>query len=300
VTSITEWIIEQVATRTGVPASSVDPGVRFKSLGLGSLDVTSILSQLSAMVGRPLSPTLGWEYPTPEALGRHLSAPIRQIARIAPRDIFNSADEPIAIVGLSCRFPRATDKESFWALLRDGVDAIGEVPKDRWDLDSLYDPDPSAPGKMATRWGGFLDEVDRFDPIFFGIAPREAVQMDPQRRLALELSWEALEDAGIVPATLLDSRTGVFLGAMWMDYARLAVGAGEQIVQHTATGLDLSIIAARISYTLGAVGPSLTVNTACSSSLVALHHACEAIRSGTTLALAGGVNLLLAPEARSR
>ncbi|WP_191062525.1 type I polyketide synthase, partial [Geminicoccus harenae] len=205
-------------------------------------------------------------------------------------------DEPIAAVGLSCRVPGAADPEAFWRLLMDGVDAIREVPAERWPIGRLFDPDPARPGRMSTRFGGFLDGVDRFDAAFFGISPREAAQMDPQQRLALELAWEAFEDAGWRPSLLAGRRAGVFLGTMWSDYARLLAGP-EGIVQHTATGQDTSIISARISYALGLEGPSLTVNTACSSALVAVHLACQSLRSGESeLALAGGVHLVLAPE----
>ncbi len=204
--------------------------------------------------------------------------------------------EPIAIVGIACRFPGAPDPESFWRLLAEGRDAVRETPAGRWPT-SLYDPDPSRPGTMSTKWGGYLDSVDRFDPLAFGISPREAAAIDPQQRLLLELAWEALEDAGIPPDSLLGSRTGVYVGAMWTDYAWLAGGSLESYTPHTATGQDTSILAARVSYTLGLEGPSLTVNTACSSSLVALHLACQGLASGDSrVALAGGVNLILAPE----
>jgi acyl transferase domain-containing protein len=179
--------------------------------------------------------------------------------------------------------------------LCEGGDAVREVPEDRWDLRSFYDADTAAAGKMSTRWGGFLEHVDRFDAQFFGISPREAIQMDPQQRLMLELSWEALEDAGILPDTLRGSRTGVFFGAMWNDYARLC--PTETIAQHTATGQDSSIIPARTSYALGLEGPSIAVNTACSSSSVAIHLACQSLHAGeSALALVGGVNLIIAPE----
>ena len=204
--------------------------------------------------------------------------------------------EPIAIVGMACRFPKAPDLEGFWRVLRDGVDAITEVPADRWDAAALYDEDVEAPGKMRTRWGGFLDHVDGFDASFFAISPREAVQMDPQQRLMLELSWEALEDAGIRPPALNGTRTAVFFGAMWDDYAMRRAGNLDAIGQHTATGQELSLIAARVSYVLGLRGPSLTLGTASSSSLVAVHMACQSLRAGDAdLALVGGVNLILSP-----
>ncbi|WP_437338830.1 type I polyketide synthase [Sorangium sp. So ce394] len=205
--------------------------------------------------------------------------------------------EPVALIGMAGRFPGAPSVEDLWKLLCDGAEAIRDVPADRWDAEAYHAPDPAAPGKMLTRAGGFLGEVDRFDAAFFGISPREAAHMDPQQRLALEASWEALEDAGIPAAGLTGSATGVFLGAMWRDYGRLPGARGEAISQHTATGNDLSILAARVSYALGLEGPSVALNTACSSALVAVHLACQSLRAGeSSLALVGGVNLMLSPE----
>ena len=201
---------------------------------------------------------------------------------------------------MGCRFPGgAVTPEKFWELLHDGVDAISEVPADRWDIDAFYDPDPEAPGKMQTRWGGFLRDVDRFDPQFFGISPREAASMDPQQRLLLEVSWEALEQAGQAPDSLAGSKTGVFVGISANDYVQLQVRAGEmgQLSAYSGTGSALSVAAGRLSYVLGLQGPSLSVDTACSSSLVAVHLACQSLRAGECgLALAGGVNLILLPE----
>ncbi|MGC0421378.1 SDR family NAD(P)-dependent oxidoreductase [Embleya sp. AB8] len=204
----------------------------------------------------------------------------------------------VAIVGISCRLPKAADPAAFWRLLRDGVDAITEVPADRWDIDAYYDPDPTASGRVSTRHGGFLDRVDGFDPAFFGIAPREAVSMDPQQRLILELSWEALEDAGIVPGTLAGRAIGVFIGATLDDYATLLHRHGpDAITRHSLTGVNRGIIANRVSYTLDLHGPSLTLDTAQSSALVAVHAAYESVRRGESeLAVAGGVNLNLVPE----
>ncbi|MGH7435757.1 MAG: type I polyketide synthase, partial [Polyangiaceae bacterium] len=202
-----------------------------------------------------------------------------------------------AIVGIACRFPGASDPEAFWELLRLGVSAVRETPRDRWDVSKVYDPDRTVPGKVATRWGGFLDDVAGFDAQFFGVSPREAIEMDPQQRLMLELSWEALEDAGVPPTSLKDTRTGVFFGAMWGDYGTLPEARMDRAVQHTATGRDLSIIPARVSYTLGLLGPSMAINTACSSSLVAVHLARQSLLRGESrLALAGAVNLMLSLE----
>ncbi|MUH00294.1 SDR family NAD(P)-dependent oxidoreductase [Scytonema sp. UIC 10036] len=203
--------------------------------------------------------------------------------------------EPIAIIGLGCRFPKANDPEAYWQMLRDGVDAMTEVPSDRWDIDAYYDPNPDAAGKIYTRNAAFLDRVDQFDPQFFGIAPREAVNMDPQQRLLLEVSWEALENAGIAPEKLVGSQTGVFLGIMNLDYYQM-VTTPDLINSHTATGNAFSATSGRLSYTLGLQGPCMAIDTACSSSLVAVHLACQSLRTKEChLALAAGVNLILTP-----
>jgi len=205
--------------------------------------------------------------------------------------------EPIAIIGVGCRFPGARNPEAFWQLLCNGVDAITEVPADRWDVDALYDPTPGSRGKMSTRWGGFLEQVDQFDSQFFGIAPREAVYMDPQQRLLLEVAWEALEDAGQVVEQLVRTSTGVFIGISSSDYNQLLPRGYSAINAYMGTGNAFSIAANRLSYLFDLRGPSMAIDTACSSSLVAVHLACSSLRSGeSNLALAGGVNLLLSPE----
>lgn len=209
-----------------------------------------------------------------------------------------AAREPIAIVGIGCRFPGdSNDADSYWRLLRDGVDAISEVPEERWDIEAFYDRDPSAPGKMTTRWGGFLNGIDGFDPEFFGITPREATCMDPQHRLLLEASWEALEHAGIPPSDLAGTRTGVFMGFINADYQALLAPNLEAMDIFSAAGCASSVLANRISYALNLHGPSLALDTACSSSLVTVHLACQSLRRGESdAALAGGVNLTLLPD----
>ena len=207
--------------------------------------------------------------------------------------------EPIAITGIGCRFPGgANDSDSFWRLLSEGRDAISEVPPGRWDIDAFYDPDPDAPGKMSTRWGGFLDGIERFDPEFFGISPREAAGMDPQQRLLLEVSWEALENAGQNPGALAGSQTGVFVGLCNNDYFLMQFEGGRNSMDaYVATGNAHSVASGRISYLLGLQGPSISVDTGCSASLVAVHLACQSLRAGECrMALAGGVNLILMPD----
>ncbi len=212
----------------------------------------------------------------------------------------NAAREPIAIIGLGCRVPGGgDDPDTFWQLLRDGVDAIGPVPSDRWDVDALYDPNPDVPGRIAAREGGFLHSIDRFDPVFFGISPREAQGMDPQQRLLLEVAWEALEHAGQPPDRLERSSTGVYVGVTSSDYTYLQLKTADTglLDAHFASGIAHSIVSGRLSYLLGLQGPSLTLDTACSSSLVAVHLACQALRAGDChMALAGGVNLILSPD----
>jgi acyl transferase domain-containing protein/NADPH:quinone reductase-like Zn-dependent oxidoreductase/ubiquinone/menaquinone biosynthesis C-methylase UbiE len=215
-------------------------------------------------------------------------------------ELEKGAREPIAVIGLGCRFPgQANDAESYWRLLQNGVDAIREVPEDRWDVEAHYDPDPKTPGKMFTREGGFIDDVGHFDPHFFGISPREARSLDPQQRVLLEVAWEALENAGQSPDTLYESQTGVFVGVTMSDYLQLQANfnAPDRIGPYRITGNMLSSIAGRVSYTLGLRGPAMAVDTACSSSLIAIYLAVQSLLTGDSdMVLAGGVNLLLSPE----
>ncbi|MDC0707025.1 SDR family NAD(P)-dependent oxidoreductase [Stigmatella sp. ncwal1] len=294
-----DWLVQQVASQVGLEARAVGITEPFFSLGVGSVFATKLIAELARWLDRPLSPTLVWEHPTIDKLARHLSGrEVPQADVHAPRfEAPVDAAEPIAIVGLSCRFPHAPDAEAFWRVLQEGHDCVTEVPSDRWDAGLYYDPTPGTPGKIVTRYGAFLDSVDRFDPAFFGISPREAGQLDPQQRLMLELSWEALEDAGIAPRVLRGSRTGVFTGMVWRDYADLQTIHNAAPTLHTCTGHAGGIVANRISYALGLEGPSLAIDTACSSSLVAIHEACRSLRAGeSTLALAGGVQLNLSPR----
>ncbi|MDF5718965.1 MAG: SDR family NAD(P)-dependent oxidoreductase [Rhizonema sp. PD37] len=207
--------------------------------------------------------------------------------------------EPIAIIGIGCRFPGgANSPEAFWKLLKSGVDAITEIPADRWNVDSFYDPSGNKPGKMRTRWGGFIDKIDSFDAEFFGISPREASSMDPQQRLLLEVAWEALEDGGQMPENLAGSKTGVFIGISIGDYYDIQLRDRDSINAYTNLGGVHCITANRISYILDLKGPSMAVDTACSSALVAVHLACQSIWNGeSALAIAGGVNAILKPEA---
>ncbi len=205
--------------------------------------------------------------------------------------------EPIAVIGVGCRFPMAANVAAYWQLLRDGVDAIGEVPPDRWPIDDYFDPDPTTAGKMASRYGGFVGDLDQFDPHFFGISPRETVTLDPQQRLLLEVAWEALENAGLAPDQM-PRQTGVFTGICGTDYAHLVRMQGlENLDAYYATGSSLGPASGRLSFLLGFQGPSFIVDTACSSSLVATHLAINSLRLGESdVALACGVNRLILPH----
>ena len=209
--------------------------------------------------------------------------------------------EPIAIIGIGCRFPGGADTpEAFWQLLHDGGDAITEVPADRWNIEDYYDPNPDAPGKMYTRYGGFLERVDTFDPLFFEISPREVTLLDPQQRLLLEVTWEALENANQVPEQLFGSLTGVFVGISNTDYVLRFMKFPDRqsrIDPYFGTGNAFSAAAGRLSYTLGLTGPCMAIDTACSSSLVTVHLACQSLHNRECdVALAGGVNLIIVPD----
>ncbi|AGC45622.1 polyketide synthase [Myxococcus stipitatus DSM 14675] len=216
--------------------------------------------------------------------------------------IEGARSEPVALIGMACRFPGgASDPESFWHVLRDGVDAVTEVPSSRWTQEEAARCGPEAREKPGARWGAFLDEVDRFDAEFFGISPREAHRMDPQQRLLLEVAWEALEDAGQDVSKLTGSRTGVFAGVYNDDYAKLELGTPSDQDASSVTGTINSVVAGRLSYLLDLQGPCMVVDTACSSSLVALHLASQSLRAGEcSMALAGGVNLILSPHSSLR
>jgi amino acid adenylation domain-containing protein/thioester reductase-like protein len=298
---IQSWMITRVASMLELDASSIDPRQPFTYYGLGSVQAVSLTGDLEVFLDRTLSPTLAWDYPSIELLANYLAGDNQQIkqTKASPtptQSLSTFTKEPIAIIGLSCRFPKASSPQAFWDLLRNGVDAITEVPSDRWDVDAFHSSDP-APGKVTTRWGGFLNDVDLFDPHFFGISPREAARMDPQQRLLLEVSWEALENAFIPPQSLAGTRTGVFIGISSYDYSRLQFNDPEMIDAYAGTGNAHSIAANRLSYVFDLRGPSMAIDTACSSSLVAAHLACQSLRSGESdLGLVGGVNLILTPE----
>jgi len=295
--AIQTWLLTQLSKHLKISASEIDIREPLARYGLDSMTAVSLSGELETWLGRSLSPTLVYDYPNIQALSQYLAQKQQSDDKTTRFGESKTANEPIAIIGMSCRFPGAQDIFEFWQLLRDGRDAITEVPASRWEINDFYDPNPDIPGKMNTRWGGFLDEVAEFDPEFFGISPREANLMDPQQRLLLEVSWEALENAGIAPDKLAGSQTGVFIGISTDDYAHLQSKYRVTPDTYSGTGNASSIAANRLSYFFDLRGPSIAIDTACSSSLVAVHQACLHLRQREChLALAGGVNVILNPD----
>ncbi|MDT5116455.1 MAG: mycoketide-CoA synthase, partial [Mycobacterium sp.] len=294
-----DLVRSHIATVLGnTNAEAIDADKAFQDLGFDSLTAVEMRNRLKTATGLALSPTLIFDYPTPNGLAsyiRHELAGVPQEIAHTPV-VHVTGDDPIVIVGMSCRYPGGvTSPEDLWEMLTEGRDVLSEFPSDRgWDLDGVYNPDPDVPGTCYTRTGGFVDGVADFDPAFFGIAPSEALAMDPQQRIFLELSWEALERAGIEPGALRGSATGMFAGVYTQGYG---MGAAPTAEGFRLTGQSSSVASGRVSYVLGLEGPAVSVDTACSSSLVALHMAAQSLRSGECdLALAGGVTVNATPD----
>ncbi|MGE0219331.1 SDR family NAD(P)-dependent oxidoreductase, partial [Mycolicibacterium sp.] len=297
-----DYLRDAVAQVTRVDADEIREDAGFFDIGMDSLMAVELRRRIESGVGREIPATLAMDHPRLSDVADYLLGDVLGLAEQAktgpaPTVVTARTDEPIAVVAVSCRFPGAPNPEAFWDLLSGGVDAIGEVPEDRFDIDEFYDPDPDAAGKTYTRFGGFLDGIDEFDPEFFGISPREAVWIEPQQRLMLETAWEGLERAGYAPAALRGSRTGIFVGVAANEYAHLLSAESiDKIEPHFITGNALNAISGRVAFAFGFEGPAVAVDTACSSALVAVHQACQALHTGDCdLALAGGVNVLLSP-----
>ncbi|MGH9665299.1 MAG: beta-ketoacyl synthase N-terminal-like domain-containing protein, partial [Bryobacteraceae bacterium] len=285
--AIRAWLTAKIAGKMRLPAASIRSDDAFSQYGLDSKDAVALSGELQEWLGRPLAATVLYDYPTIDALVCHLAPQTNVMAETPARA---GAEDAIAIVGMACRFPGAPSVEAFWRLLIEGHEAISPGLGKR--LKKFGWPDSEAPV-----WAGLLDTVEEFDAEFFGISRRETESMDPQQRLLLEIAWESLEDAGIPPRELAGSRTGVFAGISNSDYIRLQGNQASATEPYAATGNAFSVAATRISYLLDLRGPSWAVDTACSSSLVAVHQAAQSLRHGECdLALAGGVNLILAPH----
>jgi acyl transferase domain-containing protein/acyl carrier protein len=293
------WLVDYLVTNIGRTPDEVDPELSLADHGVSSREVVVLSGELSELLGRKVSPVDFWEHPTINALAAHLTAPVpdADADTAVHRPALNSLDEPIAVIGMGCRFPGdISGPDALWEFLCERGCTISEVPPERWQPFDNGSPEVAAALARTTRWGSFLPDIDAFDAEFFEITAHEADKMDPQQRLLLEVAWEALEHAGISPSSLSRTQTGVFAGACSSEYGAISLGDLPRVDAWNNTGGAMSIIANRLSYFLDLRGPSVSVDTACSSSLVAIHLACQSLRTQDShLAIAAGVNVLLSP-----
>lgn len=286
-----QWLQQWLCNRLDVSSDEVQPGRTFSELGVTSLIAVEFARQIESELQIAVDTTVAWNFPDISSLAAYLSNDDNRRFKMNPDNIathVNDGDQSIAIIGMACRFPGATDLRSFWSLLNEGKQTITEEGSERWDTSEF-------PGDVVWK-GGYLKDIDQFDPLFFNISPKEAVQMDPQQRLLLEVSWEAFEESGITQNQFEGSNTGVFVGISHIDYSYLQVEP-DALNAYTGTGNALSMAANRLSYLFNLKGPCFAVDTACSSSLVSIHQACQSLRNGESdMALAGGVNLIVTPS----
>lgn len=290
-------LIELISPYVGKKPNEIEVNASFRSMGISKRKILKIVEDIEKEFDKKISPTVFFEKSNIKMLteyifgieDKHHNEPIRQIK-------YNK-HEPIAVIGMACRFPGASNTEEYWNILKNGIDCISEVPKSRWNINDYYSPEYDDLGKMYSRHGGYIKDVYDFDAKLFGISKTEALQMDPQHRLLLEVCWEALENANYAPDSLENSNTGVYVGIHNRDYMHRNLYKTDGIDAYSISGGSTSMASGRISYHLGLIGPSMSIDTACSSSLVTVHLACQSLRVGECdMAIAGGVNLILSPE----
>lgn len=299
VSAVTAWLQEWVAINANMSVDDISSERAFVDFNLSSIQMVSMIRDLETQFHCRLDAFLAWEYPTIASLAERLSC---EDEHDTVADDFTY--EPIAVVGIDCKLPGPQEKniiskEVFWDFLLSPNDNLRAVPVDRWDMREFFDPDPEAPGKMYASAGGFMTDIKKFNAKFFNLSPRETEYLDPQQRLALMVTWNAIEDAGIVPKTLVGTKTGIYFGISTHDYDTLIQKNVplQELNTYQATGTSFSTAAGRLAYFLGTQGPCMAIDTACSSSLVSLHEACRALQAGDcSTAIAGGVNMILSPE----
>jgi len=293
---VRHWLVNQISKIKKMDASKIDPDQPFSTYGLTSLDAVGLTGDLSELLGLEISPTTPYDHPTINLLIESL---YQEKDHSCPGyETSSNEHEDIAVVGISCRFPGGIHSpEDLWNALIKKQNCISQIPENRWDVDSFYDPEPGTPNKMISKKGGFLTDIDRFDADFFRINNREATYMDPQHRYLMEMCHHALEDAGISPESVRGSNTGVFIGISNNDYIRLIQQSLNNIDVYSGIGNAMSMAANRLSYSFDFKGPSFSLDSACSSSLLSIHHAVKSLRSHeSSMAIAGGINMILNPD----